>query len=141
MTSVIADYIANLTPKAKGQIRGTARLEIIGHGSVMLYETGATAGNDRADAVLIGRCRAHRQRRGVSQHPLGRTEPDHRLYVRQAQGRRQRSARPQGQRDPDGLNPQERLRQSGDHRAKAQRCIRGGKTNAIGPDIGHRRVV
>ncbi|SHL73563.1 SCP-2 sterol transfer family protein [Roseovarius marisflavi] len=70
MTSVIADYIANLTPKAKGQIRGTARLEITDHGSVMLDETGATASDGPADVVLIASDEVFRNILSGAQNPI-----------------------------------------------------------------------
>jgi len=70
MTSVIDDYIANLTPKAKGQIRGTARLEIIDHGSVMLDETGASAGNGPADVVLSASDEVFRNILSGAQNPI-----------------------------------------------------------------------
>ena len=53
MSDVIADYIKNLQPKAAGHIRGTAKLVITGEGSVMLDDTGARAGDEVADVVLI----------------------------------------------------------------------------------------
>ncbi len=70
MTSVIADYIANLPPKAKGQIRGTARLEITDHGSVMLDETGATASDGPADVVLIASDEVFRNILSGAQKPI-----------------------------------------------------------------------
>lgn len=70
MTRVIDDYIANLTPKAKGQIRGTAKLEITDHGSVMLDETGASAGNDPADVVLSASDEVFRNILSGAQNPI-----------------------------------------------------------------------
>ncbi|SLN63160.1 SCP-2 sterol transfer family protein [Roseovarius gaetbuli] len=70
MDSVINDYIANLTPKAKGQIRGTAKLEITDHGSVMLDETGASVGNDPADVVLSASDEVFRNILSGAQNPI-----------------------------------------------------------------------
>ncbi|MDT8326032.1 MAG: SCP2 sterol-binding domain-containing protein [Roseovarius sp.] len=70
MTSVVDDYIANLTPKAKGQIRGTARLEITDHGSVMLDETGASAGDGPADVVLSASDEVFRNILSGAQNPI-----------------------------------------------------------------------
>lgn len=52
MSATIDDYITMLSPRAKGRIRGLAKLVIAGHGSVMLSEDGASAGDEAADVVL-----------------------------------------------------------------------------------------
>lgn len=50
--SVIDEFVAFLTPKVKGILKGSAKLVVTDHGSVMLDETGAMAGNDDADVTL-----------------------------------------------------------------------------------------
>ncbi len=52
MSDLIQDYITTLTPKARGAIKGTAKLMIDGVGSVMLNAEGAYAGDDAADVTL-----------------------------------------------------------------------------------------
>jgi len=53
MTPLIADYVATLGPRAAGRIRGRARLEIAGEGSVLVSGSGAEQGRaeDEADVV------------------------------------------------------------------------------------------
>mgnify|MGYP001827720855 CR=1 FL=1 len=70
MTSVIDDYVADLTPKAKGQIRGTAKLVITDHGSVMLDESGASVGDDPADVVLSASDEVFRNILSGAQNPI-----------------------------------------------------------------------
>ncbi|MEM8775349.1 MAG: SCP2 sterol-binding domain-containing protein [Pseudomonadota bacterium] len=53
MADIINLYIETLTPKAKGIVRGTAKLVVSGIGSVMLDEHGAREGDETADVVLI----------------------------------------------------------------------------------------
>lgn len=52
MNDIISEYVAQLTSKAAGAIRGTAKLVITGEGAVMLDETGARAGDETADVTL-----------------------------------------------------------------------------------------
>lgn len=52
MSNVIAEFIKTFAPKARGQIKGTAKLVIDDHGSVMLDENGATEDDGDADVVL-----------------------------------------------------------------------------------------
>lgn len=52
MSHVIAEFIETLTPKARGHIKGTAKLVIDDHGSVMLDENGATENDGDADVTL-----------------------------------------------------------------------------------------
>ncbi|QYX56488.1 SCP2 sterol-binding domain-containing protein [Roseovarius sp. SCSIO 43702] len=53
MSEIIQAYVSRLDPKARGAIRGTAKLVVTGEGSVMLDETGAREGDDAADVVLM----------------------------------------------------------------------------------------
>jgi len=53
MPSVVAQFIENLSPKVKDPLQGTAKLIIEDHGSVMLDDTGARAGDGDADVTLI----------------------------------------------------------------------------------------
>ena len=53
MTDIVQEYIDRLTPKVRDTLRGTAKLVIRDAGTVMLDETGARAGDDEADVVLI----------------------------------------------------------------------------------------
>ncbi len=52
MSNIIAEFIEKLAPKARGQIKGTAKLVITDEGSVMLDENGATEGDAEADVTL-----------------------------------------------------------------------------------------
>lgn len=52
MPSVLDEFVTTLTPKAKGAIKGTAKLVIKDHGSVVLTETGARAEDGPADVTL-----------------------------------------------------------------------------------------
>ncbi|MBE0453293.1 SCP2 sterol-binding domain-containing protein [Roseovarius autotrophicus] len=70
MTSIIDDYVTRLTPLARGRIRGRARLAITDHGSVMLSETGAEAGDGPADVVLSARDEVFRAILSGEQNPV-----------------------------------------------------------------------
>ena len=70
MTDLVQAYIANLQPKAAGQIQGTAKLVITGHGSVMLDETGAHADDGLADVVLIASDEVFRNILSGDQNPM-----------------------------------------------------------------------
>jgi len=70
MSDLIEDYIRTLTPKAKGRIKGCARLEIDGHGSVMLSEIGAHAGDETADVVLSASDEVFRNILSGAQNPI-----------------------------------------------------------------------
>lgn len=52
MSDVLTTFQAILDPKARGEIRGTAKLEISGEGTIMLTEDGATIGDQEADVTL-----------------------------------------------------------------------------------------
>lgn len=53
MNTVIAEFVENLDAKVKGTLQGTAKLVIKDEGSLMLDDTGARAGDETADVVLI----------------------------------------------------------------------------------------
>ena len=52
MPDILSKYVDRLGPKAEGSIKGTAKLVIKGHGSVMLDENGASVGDSDADVTL-----------------------------------------------------------------------------------------
>ena len=52
MASVLEEVCALLQPKVAGILKGTARLDIAGEGSVMLDAGGARVGDGPADVVL-----------------------------------------------------------------------------------------
>ena len=52
MSQTLADFQATLDPKARGEIRGTAKLEIADEGCIMLSEDGARIGDEAADVTL-----------------------------------------------------------------------------------------
>ncbi|MBS4010119.1 MAG: SCP2 sterol-binding domain-containing protein [Roseovarius sp.] len=70
MSAIIDDYITTLTPRAKGHIRGLAKLVITGHGSVMLSEAGAHAGDEAADVVLSASDEVFRNILSGAQNPV-----------------------------------------------------------------------
>ena len=53
MSTVVQEFIDNLSPKVSGALQGTAKLVITDEGSIMLDDTGARAGDDDADVTLI----------------------------------------------------------------------------------------
>lgn len=68
--SLIELYVEELDPKAKGAIRGTAKLVIAGEGTVMLDETGAREGDEEADVVLIASDAVFRNILSGDQNPV-----------------------------------------------------------------------
>ena len=70
MSTVIERYIDTLAPKARGAIRGTAKLVITGEGAVMLDETGARAGDETADVTLIASDAVFRDILSGDQNPV-----------------------------------------------------------------------
>ena len=70
MSEIIQSYVETLDPKAKGTIRGTAKLVIEGEGSVMLDETGARAGDEEADVVLMASDAVFRNILSGEQNPV-----------------------------------------------------------------------
>ncbi|KJS41611.1 SCP2 sterol-binding domain-containing protein [Roseovarius sp. BRH_c41] len=70
MSAIIDDYVTTLTPKARGRIKGLAKLVITDHGSVMLSEKGAQAGDDAADVVLRASDEVFRNILSGEQNPI-----------------------------------------------------------------------
>ena len=70
MSTVVDSYVETLTPKVEGVIRGTAKLVITGEGSVMLDKTGARAGDEDADVVLIATDEVFRNILSGDQNPV-----------------------------------------------------------------------
>jgi len=52
MTAILQEFVTTLQPKAKGIIKGTARLEVTGEGAVFLDDTGAQISDAEADVTL-----------------------------------------------------------------------------------------
>ena len=52
MTDILNQVCAELQPRVAGVLKGTARLDIAGEGSVMLDGDGARVGDGPADVVL-----------------------------------------------------------------------------------------
>lgn len=52
MSDAVTRMIAFLDPRARGQIKGSARIVLPGEGSLILTEEGARAGDDSADVTL-----------------------------------------------------------------------------------------
>ena len=69
-SQIIDDYVSLLTPRARGAIKGVARLDITGEGSVMLDDSGARAGAGAADVVLIARDAVFRRILSGEQNPV-----------------------------------------------------------------------
>ena len=70
MSDLVQSYVETLTPKARGAIRGTAKLVITGEGSVMLDESGARAGDTPADVTLIASDAVFRNILSGEQNPV-----------------------------------------------------------------------
>ncbi|MEM7471410.1 MAG: SCP2 sterol-binding domain-containing protein [Pseudomonadota bacterium] len=70
MPSIIDEFVATLHPKALGTIKGTAKLIVGDHGTVMLTETGAVAGDDAADVTLEASPDTFRAILSGSQNPI-----------------------------------------------------------------------
>ncbi|MEM9585365.1 MAG: SCP2 sterol-binding domain-containing protein [Pseudomonadota bacterium] len=52
MPQIVEEFVTLLSPKAKGRVKGSAKLIIADHGTVLLTETGATASDAPADVTL-----------------------------------------------------------------------------------------
>ena len=52
MSKILEEFQAFLDPKAKGGIKGTAKLDITGEGTLMLTEDGAEIADAPADVTL-----------------------------------------------------------------------------------------
>ncbi|GFE63585.1 SCP2 sterol-binding domain-containing protein [Litoreibacter roseus] len=70
MSAVIENFVETLHPKAKGQIKGTAKLQIGIHGTIMLSETGAYEGDELADVTLMASEDTFRAILDGSQNPV-----------------------------------------------------------------------
>jgi len=70
MTRIIDDYITTLTPRARGRIKGVAKLVIADHGAVMLTEDGAAPGDAAADVVLSASDEVFRNILSGAQNPV-----------------------------------------------------------------------
>lgn len=70
MSSVLEEFVATLTPKAQGNIKGTAKLLIKDHGAVLLTEDGATAQDGAADVTLKASEKTFRAILDGSQNPI-----------------------------------------------------------------------
>jgi len=70
MPSTLEDFVTTLHPKALGQIKGTAKLVIADHGTVMLTENGATAADGEADVTLKASEATFRAILDGSQNPI-----------------------------------------------------------------------
>lgn len=69
--TVVDEFVAFLTPRAQAGLRGTARLDITGEGSVMLDETGARAGaQGDTDVVLQASEKVFRAILSGTQNPV-----------------------------------------------------------------------
>ena len=53
MPTVLDEFVAILSPKSLGRLRGTAKIVVEGVGAVLLDETGAKIGDGVADVSLI----------------------------------------------------------------------------------------
>lgn len=70
MSTIIDDYISTLTPRARGRIKGVAKLIIADHGTVMLTEDGAAPGDEAADVVLSASDEVFRNILSGAQNPV-----------------------------------------------------------------------
>lgn len=70
MSGIINEYVTTLTPRARGRIKGLAKLVITDHGSVMLSEEGACAGDKAADVVLSASDDVFRNILSGAQNPI-----------------------------------------------------------------------
>lgn len=70
MSAVLDEFTATLHDKAKGAIKGTAKLVIGDHGTVMLSEDGAVAGDSAADVTLKASAETFRAILDGSQNPI-----------------------------------------------------------------------
>ena len=70
MSDIISEFVAFLDPRARGDVRGTAKLVIKGEGAVMLDETGARAGDGEADVTLTASEKVFRDILSGEQNPV-----------------------------------------------------------------------
>ena len=52
MSTILEEFCAELQPRVEGVLRGTARLDVTGEGSILLDSEGARPGDGPADVVL-----------------------------------------------------------------------------------------
>ena len=70
MSVILDEFVTTLQPRAAGVIKGTARLDIAGEGSVYLDDTGATLSDAEADVVLIASEKVFRNILSGDQNPV-----------------------------------------------------------------------
>ncbi len=70
MSAIIDEFVTRLHAKAEGAIKGTAKLVIGDHGSVMLSETGAQIGDESADVTLKASAEVFRAILDGTQNPV-----------------------------------------------------------------------
>ncbi|MEM6408948.1 MAG: SCP2 sterol-binding domain-containing protein [Pseudomonadota bacterium] len=70
MSAILEEFIATLHPKACGAIKGTAKLIIGDHGTVILSETGAALGDAAADVTLKASAETFRAILSGNQNPI-----------------------------------------------------------------------
>lgn len=70
MPTVLEEFVSTLDAKAKGAIKGTAKLVIRDHGSVLLTEHGATPSDADADVTLTATEVTFRAILNGSQNPV-----------------------------------------------------------------------
>lgn len=70
MSDVLSEFQATLDPKAKGEIKGTAKLEITDAGCVMLTEAGAEIADATADVTLKASAETFRAILSGDQNPV-----------------------------------------------------------------------
>lgn len=70
MSDVLSEFQSYLDVKAKGQIQGSAKLDIAGEGCVMLSETGAQIGDSDADVTLKASAETFRAILSGDQNPV-----------------------------------------------------------------------
>ena len=70
MSDVLTEFQATLDPKARGGIKGTAKLDITGEGTLMLSDQGAQIGDGDADVTLSASERTFRAILAGDQNPV-----------------------------------------------------------------------
>lgn len=69
MSAIIAEFIEHLGPRVTGTLRGTAKLSIVGEGSIMLSDQGAIEADEKADVTLIAAEKVFRNILSGAQNP------------------------------------------------------------------------
>jgi putative sterol carrier protein len=70
MSDILNEFQTFLDPKAKGEIKGTAKLEITGEGTLMLTEQGAQIADAPADVTLKASEQTFRDILSGDQNPI-----------------------------------------------------------------------